>query len=187
MRQPNPTLGALAGALGGLAGSWAMVRFNHAIGGGGFRPPDAHGHRRAHATPNDTDGTFPDEPASMQVASAVAAPAIGRPLTEEEKEIGGPIMHYLFGALMGAMYGAAAETQPSTTSGAGVPFGTAVWLAAGEVGVPLAGLSAPPTRYPLSRHLAAFGSHVVFGLTVEGVRRLFRGRSTGDQEEIRSN
>jgi uncharacterized membrane protein YagU involved in acid resistance len=74
------------------------------------------------------------------------------------------------------MYGASAETQPSTTAGAGVPFGTAVWLAADEVGLPLAGLSAPPTKYPLSRHLTAFASHMVFGLTVEGVRRLLRGQ-----------
>ena len=175
MRQANPVLGALAGALGGIAGSWAMVRFNHAIGGGGFRPGDSHSHRRQWAMPNDTDGTLPDEPASMKIASAVAAPVIGRPLNTEEKEIGGPIMHYLFGALMGAMYGASAETQQSTTAGAGIPFGTAVWLAADEVGVPLAGLSASPTNYPLSRHLAAFASHIVFGLTVEGVRRLLRG------------
>lgn len=175
MRQRSPLLGALAGALGGLAGSWAMVQFNHAVGGGGRRPGDTHSHRRHAAAPNDTDGTLPDEPASMQVASAVARPVIGRPLNEDEKEVGGPIMHYLFGAVMGAMYGAAAETQPSTTAGAGVPFGTAVWLAADEIGVPLAGLSAPPTRYPLTRHLAALGSHVVFGLTVEGVRRLLRG------------
>ena len=126
--------------------------------------------------PNDTDGTFPDEPASMQVASLAAEPVMGRTLSEDEKEVGGSIMHYLFGALMGSMYGAAAETEPSTTVGAGVPFGAAVWLAAAEAGVPLAGLSASPTRYPLSRHAAAFGSHVVFGMTVEGVRRLLRGR-----------
>ena len=176
MREPNRVIGALAGGLGGLVGSWAMVRFNHLVGGGGYRPGDPHPHRRHRATPNDTDGTFPDEPASMQVASLVAEPVIGRRLSEGEKEVGGPIMHYLFGALMGAMYGAAAETEPSTTAGAGVPFGTAVWLAAAEVGVPLAGFSAPPTRYPLSRHAAAFGSHIVFGLTVEGVRRLLRGR-----------
>jgi putative membrane protein len=171
----NPILGALAGALGGLAGSWAMVCFNHLIGGGGFRAGDPHAHRRLRATPNDTDGTFPDEPASMQIASAAAAPMIGRPLTEGEKEVGGPIVHYLFGALMGAMYGAAAETQPSTTAGAGVPFGTAVWLAADEIGVPLAGFAAPPTNYPLARHAAALGSHAVFGLTVECVRRSLRG------------
>lgn len=181
-RQPNPVLGALAGALGGLAGSWAMIRFNHLIGGGGFRPGDSHRHRRHRAMPNDTDGTFPDEPASMQAASAIAEPVVGRPLNDAEKEIGGPIMHYLFGVLMGGMYGAAAETQPSATAGAGVPFGTAVWLAADEVGIPLAGFAAPPTHYPLTRHVAALASHVVFGLTVEGVRRLLRGASHGPED-----
>lgn len=176
MRKGHPVLGAVAGAVAGLVGSWAMVRFNHVIGGGGFRAGDTHGHRRMRGAPNDTDGTISDEPASMKAASAVARPVIGRRLTEEEKEVAGPIAHYLFGALMGAMYGASAETQPSTTAGAGVPFGTAVWLAADEVGLPLAGLSAPPTKYPLSRHLTAFASHMVFGLTVEGVRRLLRGQ-----------
>jgi uncharacterized membrane protein YagU involved in acid resistance len=140
MREPNRVLGALAGGLGGLVGSWAMVRFSHVVGR----------------------------------------------LNEDETEVSGPIMHYLFGALMGATYGAAAETEPSTTAGAGVPFGMAVWLAAAEVGVPLVGFSAPPTRHALSRHAAAFGSPIVFGLTVEGVRRLFRGRFTGDQE-VRRN
>jgi hypothetical protein len=175
VRKGHPVLGGVAGAVAGLVGSWAMVRFNHAIGGGGFRLGDAHAHRRMRAAPNDTDGTISDEPASMQAASALAIPLLGRSLDEEEKEVAGPVAHYLFGALMGALYGASAETQPSTTAGAGVPFGTAVWLAADEVGLPLSGLSAPPTKYPLSRHVAAFASHVVFGLTVEGVRRLLRG------------
>jgi len=174
-RTGNPVLGAMAGALGGLAGAWAMVRFNHAVGGGGSRRGDSHPHRRRQARPNDTDGTFPDEPASMQVASTVAQPVLGRPLDDREKEVGGPIVHYLFGAVMGAFYGAAAETRPAATAGAGVPFGTAVWMAANEVGLPLAGFASHPKHYPISRHLAALGSHVVFGLTVETVRRLFRG------------
>ena len=175
VQQSNPFLGALAGAAGGLAGAWAMVRFNHFIGGGGFQPGDSHPHRRWRAQPNDTDGTFSDEPASMQAASTVAEPLIGRPLSEREKEIGGPFIHYLFSAAMGALYGATAETQPSTTAGAGIPFGTAVWVAADEIGVPLAGFASDPRHYPLSRHAAALGSHIVFGLTVECVRRLLRG------------
>jgi putative membrane protein len=177
-RTPNPMLGALAGAVGGLAGSWAMVRFNHLIrpdGARSDRPGDRHEHRRTHARPNDTDGTIPDEPGSVQAAEAIAEPVIGRPLTEREKEIGGPILHYLFGAAMGALYGASAEVKPETTAGAGIPFGTAVWLAADEIGMPLAGFATNPVHYPASRHAAALGSHVVFGLTVEGVRRLLRG------------
>lgn len=178
-RTPNPLLGALAGAVGGLAGSWAMVRFNHLVhpeGGGSDRPGrDRHAEHRQDALPNDTDGTFPDEPGSRQAASAVAEPILGRPLTEQEKDIGGPVMHYLFGVAMGALYGASAELKRETTVGAGIPFGTGVWLAADELGMTVAGFAESPTEYPLSRHAAALGSHVVFGLTVEGVRRLLRG------------
>jgi putative membrane protein len=172
----NPVVvGALAGALGGVAGAWAMVRFNHALGGGSFRFGDAHPHRRVRAQPNDTDGTFSDEPGTMQAASAVAEPVLGRPLRDHEKEIGGPVVHYLFSAVIGALYGATAEVQPSATVGAGIPFGTAVWVAADEIGMPLAGFASDPRDYPLSRHASALGSHIVFGLTVEGVRRLLRG------------
>ena len=174
-RQSNPVLGAAAGALGGLAGAWAMVCFNRLVGGGGFRAGDSHPERRVHASPNDTDGTISDEPGSMQAADALARPALGRPLSERERLAGGTLVHHLFGAVAGAMYGAAAETQPSATAGAGIPFGTSVWLAADEIGLPLAGFAAGPFRYPASRHAAALASHIVYGLTVEGVRRLLRG------------
>jgi hypothetical protein len=175
-QERNPLLGALAGAVGGIAGSLAMVAFNHLMGGGGSRQGDSHPHRRTRAQPNDIDGTISDEPGSMQAAQALAAPLVRRPLDEQEKERAGVLVHHLFGAAVGAMYGAAAETRIATTAGAGVPFGTAVWLAADEIGLPLAGFAAPPSHYPLERHAAALGSHIVFGLTVECVRRLLRGQ-----------
>lgn len=177
----NAWLGATAGALGGIAGSWAMVRFNHAVGGrdgeGG-----SHAHRRRHATPNDTDATISDEPATDQVASRAAEAVLGRPLDEREQQQVAPLFHYAFGALCGAIYGAVAERQRAATAGAGAPFGAVVWLAADEVGLPAAGLARNPTTYPLSRHAAALGSHLVFGLTVEGVRRLLRGSSRRETE-----
>jgi hypothetical protein len=173
--ESNPILGAAAGAFGGLAGAWAMVCFNRALGGGGFRPGDSHPHRRSRAQPNDTDATFSDEPATIQAASVIAEPVLGRELEEREKKVGGSVVHFLFSAALGAVYGATAERQPSAAAGAGIPFGTAVWIAADEIGMPLAGFASHPRNYPLSRHAAAFGSHIVFGLTVEGVRRLLRG------------
>ena len=163
----------MAGAVGGLAGSWAMVRFNH-LYGGSSEDGGSHAHRRVAASPNDTDSSLPDEPASSQVADRALAPIAGRPLTEPEKEATGPLFHYAFGALMGALYGAAAEIQPRTTAAAGMPFGAGVWVVADEIGTPAAGLARKPTEYPLSRHLSSFASHLVFGLTTEAVRRLLR-------------
>jgi putative membrane protein len=170
----NPLLGAAAGGCAGLIGAFMMVRFQHLIGG---NADDGHGHqeRRAHASPNDTDGTFSDEPATIQVASLTAEAVTGSPLEGRAKRIGGSTVHYAFSAAVGALYGAAAETYPGTTAVSGLPFGAALWVAADEVGVPLAGLARNPAEYPAYRHLTALASHLVFGLTVESVRRALRG------------
>src|SRR5215203_3963950 len=181
---PNPFLGALAGALAGIAGSWAMVRFNHLIAPEGLtsdKAGDPHAHRRVDARPNDTDGTIPDEPGSMQVAEAVARPVLGRRLRDSEKEWAGPLVHYTFGASVGALYGAAAEIDRTTTRGAGIPYGIAVWLIADEIGMHAAGFASHPADYPVSRHAATLATHMVFGLSVEAVRRLLRGTPTPRQ------
>jgi putative membrane protein len=177
-QHPNPLAGAAAGALGGLIGSWVMVRFNHLIGPPGGTQEDRHrphAHHRTQAQPNEWDGTIADEPGSRGAASKAAQALTGRTLTEAEKDVAGPIAHYLFGAVAGALYGAAAEANPEAAAGFGMPFGATVWVTADEVGMPLLGLSDPPTELPWSRHASALGSHLVFGLTVEIVRRMLRG------------
>ena len=171
----NPLVAAVVGAAGGIAGAWVMVRVNHLIG-----PTETDGHRhetRHHASPNDTDGTFSDEPATMQAANSASKAVSGRPLSRSGKRMGGSIVHYAFGALTGAFYGALSELEPGAAAGAGLPFGAAVWLIADEMGVPLAGFAGPPNEYPLARHASALGSHLAFGLTLEAVRRLLLGRS----------
>ena len=151
-----------------------MVQFNHLLGGSD-EDGGSHPHRRDEASPNETDSSIPDEPASSQVAGITLAPVVGRPLTEREKELTGPIFHYAFGAAVGAIYGAAAEIQPDAAKAAGIPFGAAVWIIADEIGMPAAGLARRPDAYPPSRHASSFASHLVFGLTVEAVRRALRG------------
>lgn len=174
-RAPRPFLGAVAGAVGGILGSWMMVQFNHLVGGIEENQQRA-SHRRESASPNEHDGTISDEPASLKVASLASEKITGEPLSERGKEIAGPVFHYGFGAVAGAVYGLTAEFNPEATAAAGLPFGAAVWLVADEAALPLTGLSAPPTEYPLSRHASALGTHLVFGLTVEAVRRAVRGR-----------
>jgi putative membrane protein len=174
----NPLAGAAAGAIGGLVASWVMVQFNHVLGINGVPEEERrrpHAHRRVRALPNESDATIADEPGSRRAASAVAEAVTGRPLTESQKDVGGPIAHYLFGAVVGAVYGAAAEVKPDTTAGFGLPFGATVWVTADEMGMPLLGLSEPPADLPWSRHASSFGSHLVYGVVVEAVRRAFRG------------
>jgi hypothetical protein len=180
-RRGNLLLGAAAGALGGIAASWAMLQFNKALGG--TDDPRADRHQRA-ATPNDMDATISDKPGSIKVAENAAREVAHIDLDPRQQDVGGTIVHYLFGASMGAMYGAAAEWNTAAAAGMGVPFGIAVWVAADEMGLPLLGLSRMPTDYPASRHLASFGSHLVFGLTTEVVRRGLRGRQRDEDSVV---
>jgi uncharacterized protein DUF1440 len=172
--------GAAAGAIGGVIASAAMVAFNHFLGSTGFGSDDLgehHHRRRIDAKPNDSDGTIADEPASRQAASAAAESVAGRPLDEREKDAAGPVFHYGFGAVAGAIYGALAARAPQVTAGGGAPYGAAVFLTATELALPLAGLARRPTEYPPARHVASLATHLVYGVTLEAVRRRLMRRT----------
>ncbi|HWR37529.1 MAG TPA: DUF1440 domain-containing protein [Clostridia bacterium] len=98
----------------------------------------------------------------------------GHELTPEQRRKAGPVVHYAFGALLGAAYGAAAEVAPMMTKGMGAPFGVAVWAVGDEIAVPALGLSPWPTEVPAEAHAAMFASHVLYGASLEGVRRMLR-------------
>jgi hypothetical protein len=172
--------GAAAGAVGGVVASAAMVAFNHLLGSTGFGSEDLgehHQHRRIDAKPNDSDGTIADEPASRQAASVAAQTVAGRQLDEREKDAAGPVFHYGFGAVAGAIYGALAARAPQVTAGRGAPYGAAVFLTATELALPLAGLARKPTEYPPARHVASLATHLVYGVTLEAVRRRLMRRT----------
>lgn len=166
--------GIAAGAIGGAIGSSAMVLFNHLLGASGFAQDD-HGrhdqHRRVDAKPNEVDGTITDEPATEKAASNIAAAITGKQLNEHEKRSVAPLLHHAFGAMVGAVYGAAAARVPQLAAGGGLPYGVLVWATAAETGLPLVGLAKPPASYPWERHAASLASHLAFGATLEAVRR----------------
>jgi putative membrane protein len=151
--------GSLAGLIGGLLASGAMSL----------------GHRLVSDVVPKAEG--PQEQAAEDATVKVASQAlrlVGRTLDESDKPLAGTIVHYAFGALVGAVYGAVAEFVPRVTAGVGLPFGVAVWLGAHVITVPAVGLAEPPTRQPLSKEGREFGLHLVYGVTTEVVRRLLR-------------
>ena len=110
-------------------------------------------------------------------AQALAGYILGRRLTREELRFAAPLMHYLFGAAVGAIYGAYAERRQADGSGAG--FGTTVWLAADEIAMPLLGLSESTARRPLEMHLQSLVAHLVYGTATEMTRRSVRAHFDG--------
>jgi putative membrane protein len=53
------------------------------------------------------------EDATMKAADRISQALQGRHLTKDEKKKAGPVVHYAFGALMGAVYGASVEVNPA--------------------------------------------------------------------------
>ncbi len=180
----DPLKGMIAGAAGGLVASWVMNQFQALLNRmthGVERPHGAqslqHGSPRhgvarelqKHGRDRETDT------AVVRTAVVVSERLFGLELADSEKrEIAGAVVHYAFGVATGGVYGALAELKPATTTGAGLPFGAAVWLIADEIIVPALGLSKPPTKYPLSTHASSIASHLVYGMTTEIVRREVR-------------
>ncbi len=156
--------GLLAGLAGGLAASWTMNRFQAGLS-------KLAEHQNGGAS-DDQQEEGAD--ATVKAASAVSEALTHHKLTPDEKKMAGPIVHYVFGSMIGALYGAAAEIAPVTAKAWGLPFGAAVWVGADEIGVPAAGFSEPPNRVPASTHASALAAHLVYGATTDGVRRLVR-------------
>jgi len=161
--------GVAAGAIGGLVAAWVMNGF---IAGAmkvqeGMKSPKQKA--REESQPKDEEQS---EDSTVKVADTVAWLVTGQHLTKQGKQKGGPIVHYAFGALMGALYGALAELSETSTTGAGTGFGTGLFIAADEIMVPALGLSKPPTQQPLSDQLTHYAAHLVYGTTTEMVRRI---------------
>lgn len=156
--------GAFAGLVGGLIASWVMNQFQSGL---------SRVSRAIAAGQGDQPGSpqSADDDATMRAAEAISAALFGRNLTTQEKRMLGPLLHYAFGATVGAMYGAAAELAPRTTVAWGLPFGSAVWLGADEIAVPAFGLSKPSREYPVSTHVSALAAHLVYGFASDVVRR----------------
>ena len=166
MKNSNIWKGVAAGAIGGLAASWVMEEFQYAW------IKVANARKQQNGTSHSQ--TSDDEPSTVKAAELVSKNVFGHELSESEKKVGANAVHYATGGASGAVYGAAAEMIPGVTSGGGLPFGTAIWLAVDEGAVPLLGLSKGPTKYPLSTHVYALASHFVYGVTTEVVRRTLR-------------
>ena len=112
------------------------------------------------------------EDATVKTAEKIAEPVIGRKLDSDEKKIGGPLVHFAFGASVGAIYGALAEAAPVITIGFGTLYGTAVWLLGDELAVPKLGLAPPPEEMPAKEHVKYWFMHAVYGATLDASRRL---------------
>ena len=161
--------GAIAGAIGGVAGTLAM---NYAqrlwtLALDGNAPQSAAGKHDA----RDWQERSEQQNSNELAAQAIADVTIHRPLTRDELAVAAPVVHFSFGAAAGALYGAYVAHRRRRS---GIQLGIALWLTADEIAMPLLGLSDSPAKRPLEMHVQSFVAHLVYGTVTERVRRLFR-------------
>ncbi|HKR58197.1 MAG TPA: DUF1440 domain-containing protein [Pyrinomonadaceae bacterium] len=181
--------GLAAGLVGGLVASWTMNRFQDVWSKlakciEGWPNYDFQNvwcefseglEESSHPQASKPSPTLEEQDdTTVRTASAISEALFDHKLTQSEKKIAGPAVHYILGTGVGGLYGAAAEMAPKVAAGKGLPFGAAFWLVVDEGAVPLLGLSKGPRAYPLSTHAYALSSHFVYGLTAEVVRRAVR-------------
>jgi hypothetical protein len=149
--------GALAGAIAGVVGAYAMERFQALC---------AETEKRAR--PKESAGAAKDEPTTVKAAERVAEALLHTDLPKEVKPVAGEVVHHGMGALAGAVYGAVAEVLPLSRAGNGLLFGAVRWWLADNTAVPAA------SAYPPSTHALALSSHLVYGFVTETVRKILR-------------
>jgi putative membrane protein len=140
--------GLLAGLIGGLVATAAKTLAER------IYPPRTHGE--------------PEPPTLL--AERVA----GHELTGPQKDIAVETIHWGFGALTGAAYGALAEYYPAATAKDGAGFGMALSSLTHGTMLPAMGLSAEPEEQTARERTSEMASHVVYGVVTETVRRVVR-------------
>lgn len=169
MAETHPVRGVLAGVAGGLVAGWLMNVWSEGPGVAISRELETPEEQKQLSEQSD------GEDATMKTADAiVSAVEGGRHLTHEQRETGGPIVHYAYSAIVGGLYGGLAEYLPVVRSGFGTTYATALFVGGDLIAVPALGFSKPLSAYPASSFVAPFTAHLVYGATTELFRRLVR-------------
>lgn len=171
--------GLTAGLIGGLFGAWMMNQYETTVGkvsqSWEKADPRKKPAEREHQAYGKDGGTQDqDDDATVKMAELLSQEVLHRQLSRDEKKKAGPVVHYVYGALAGGLYGLAAEVVPAVTKGEGTLYATALFVGGDEVAVPALGLAKSPVDYPLSSHANALASHLVYGVTTELGRRAVR-------------
>ena len=158
--EPDYLRGFLAGMIGGLIGTGIKMVVDRSL---------------------PTAQPMEEHDARLQVvegAEEVTNTAINR----NQEETAQQAINIAFGALVGGVYGVIVEAVPGVQAPAGVPFGAALWTAAHKIALPALGLAPNPMKEPLSLQAGQLGSHMIYGATVEMIRRSVR--HVMDEEDI---
>jgi putative membrane protein len=156
---------SLAGAIGGLAGGFAMNRTIQGLSGAS-RP---HGAQAVRIPAGGGQGR-PTEDPTMKAAEMALEElgAIRAGLTGRER--GGTVVHYSFAAAAGASYSLLAEYSRADGLAGGLLFSAALWFGADFILLPLSGLSHAAPVYGWRVEALSLLGHLAYGSVLEETR-----------------
>jgi putative membrane protein len=148
LRRPSFRKGLIAGAIGGLAGGLTKAAAE------AMYPPRLLG--------------------EISPPVLLVERIAGLPLAPREQKVAETCVHFAFSAGIGALYGVIAEYWPDATAARGGAFALALLALTHESALPLLHLAESPQRQPKQEQSSELLTHLVFGLTVEQLRRRIR-------------
>lgn len=174
-------LAAATGAIAGTLATYVMDKSVEAVLGATNRDGTAdltteELHQGSARSKANVEENLEGEPSTMQLTGRLAQAVLDRPATRRQRELGGYAFHYAYGATAGALYGGLAGSWPAITRGAGVPYGTAVWLAGDEAMITLLGLGRSSGKTPARSHVTSLLGHWAFGAALHLLYGLLQGR-----------
>ncbi len=158
--EPDYVRGFLAGMIGGLVGTGIKMIVDRSL---------------PTAQPKE------EHDARLQIVEG-AEEVTNTSINRNQEETAQQAINLAFGALVGGVYGVIVEAAPAVQAPAGVPFGAALWTAAHKIALPALGLAPNPMKEPLSLQAGQLGSHMIYGATVEMIRRSVR--HVMDEEDV---
>ena len=113
-----------------------------------------------------------DDPSTVKAADSATETVAGQPVTQKRRQEAGGLVHYATGAAIGVAYGLLVMAWPPAAIGFGAAFGIVVAVVLDDALVPAFGWGPPPWAVGSATHAYSLTSHIVFGLVLEGIRRL---------------
>jgi hypothetical protein len=112
--------------------------------------------------------TWAEAPAPAQLAKKVSEGVLGKRIVKRQAPLITNVVHWGYGATLGAGYGLAASRLRVHPAAAGAAFGAAVWGLAYGLLAPL-GIYEAPWRYPAKTLGVDLSYHLVYGLGAAAV------------------
>ena len=148
------------GAIAGSASVWMMDRVTEYM----YRNEDSEAHKQEKKA--QKGGKYVAFVAADKIANAM-----GTRMTDRQEYIAGKTVHYLLGAMPGALYGLLRHKVEGLDKGRGLLYGLGLFILMDELVAPLAGLSSGPLAYPWQAHARGLAGHLTVGATTDAAVR----------------